>query len=699
MKFRPLILSILLAFSLLAASAPVEVLAESPPTRLADNGAGTKNAKAKTEKKAPRRTGRPLPGVNGTTLDGASFSLTNYLGKRTVIFFFDPSFSDSDIAVKAIQGIESLQQRHNFSIVGIGMGSPNATGAFAAKHGLEFPIVIDSTRSIARRYGLRDPLALIGMNSEGYYLFGIGRVMQGIDDPAVRLEAQLREELRLPSNEESSSVPTLGEYPMAPDFTTTRLDSATSFTLSELRGKTVILILFLHTCPHCHHALNFLKKELPKIPEDKRPVLIGVEVSGKRGAASERLKEEGLDFFPALLDRDRSIATSFGSFGSVPDIFLIDAEGHIVDRFSGWRDDREAPLFKMRITKLAGVRIPMLLNKNGYSGNEFCVVCHEVEAQTWAFTQHASAFSTLVKHGDDRDPECVSCHVVGDEEPGGFSLSSFTPHMEGVGCESCHGPGGPHVSKEFEEIENYEPFCKNCHNPKHSLGFDYETFLPKVSHEANEKLLSLPFEERQKLLAERGQTGARLLPSKADFVGSEACRSCHEDEFKTWAAGPHATAVKTLAKKDPKSLSDPACLECHTTGYGKKGGFAKTDSVTSNTAMAHVGCESCHGPGSDHIPEDPEAKPEMGTILSLGDKCDSCVILQICGTCHDDANDPEFEFKVQEKIDKIRHGTIEPAATRAGSAAVDFSLEQGNSIATVGLLDRAFTSRQETPHQ
>ncbi|MFP6656137.1 MAG: hypothetical protein VCB25_10965, partial [Myxococcota bacterium] len=34
------------------------------------------------------------------------------------------------------------------------------------------------------------------------------------------------------------------------------------------------------------------------------------------------------------------------------------------------------------------------------------------------------------------------------------------------------------------------------------------------------------------------------------------------------------------------------------------------------------------------------------------------------GTCHDDANDPGFRFKVEERIDAQRHGTFEPAATR-----------------------------------
>jgi hypothetical protein len=52
-----------------------------------------------------------------------------------------------------------------------------------------------------------------------------------------------------------------------------------------------------------------------------------------------------------------------------------------------------------------------------------------------------------------------------------------------------------------------------------------------------------------------------------------------------------------------------------------------------------------------------------GGIIKLADKCDSCVILQICGSCHDDTNDPEFRFKVTHKIDAQRHGSTRGAGT------------------------------------
>ena len=86
-----------------------------------------------------------------------------------------------------------------------------------------------------------------------------------------------------------------------------------------------------------------------------------------------------------------------------------------------------------------------------------------------------------------------------------------------------------------------------------------------------------------------------------------------------------------------------------------------------------------------------EGAKKIGTMLALGDKCDSCVILQICGSCHDEANDPGFEFHVKAKIEKLRHGTIEPGTGRpkgTGSARRDASdaelLAHGLGLAGTG---------------
>lgn len=89
------------------------------------------------------------------------------------------------------------------------------------------------------------------------------------------------------------------------------------------------------------------------------------------------------------------------------------------------------------------------------------------------------------------------------------------------------------------------------------------------------------------------------------FVGATACAECHGEDaignqMKIWLASPHAKAYAALgsrkaadiAKKN--GITDPGtdcrCLKCHTTGGGTSG----------LTAKEGVGCESCHGPGSEY---------------------------------------------------------------------------------------------------
>ena len=122
------------------------------------------------------------------------------------------------------------------------------------------------------------------------------------------------------------------------------------------------------------------------------------------------------------------------------------------------------------------------------------------------------------------------------------------------------------------------------------------------------------------LHASRG-TPRDVLPQQAEHVGSEACHSCHSAEFATWSSGRHAHAGDTLTEADKAADSD--CLACHTTGFDRSGGFPPSAVLADQPDLGRVGCESCHGPGGDHIEPDSQ---KIGSIVSLGDKCDSCVI-------------------------------------------------------------------------
>lgn len=597
-----------------------------------------------------RRSEQPLPAFSGTTLAGRRVKVADFLGQRLLVFFFNPEVPSARSSAEALVGLQSQRLKQNFEILGIATASTReAASNFVESHGIEFPVIDDSLGRILRRFGLRAPVTLLGVDGDGYVIFGVSDPGADGEKATNNVATQLREKLRLPADEESE----IASRPLAPDFEAPVLDSETPFELAALRGKPVLLLFFLHTCPHCHEVLEFLRDELAEMPTDARPELVGLEITGKRHSVRARMAQHELDFFPVLFDPDGSIQQAYGVFAGVPDLVMIDAEGRIAERLQGWNDDARA-LTRMRLARLAGQPVPMLLSQQGYSGSEVCGVCHQSEFETWRMTSHARAFDTLIRHDAASDPECVGCHVVGFRKPGGFEISPPSAWLEDVGCESCHGRGGAHLSPDFTPAGDYQQACLACHDTKHSLGFEYARFVPRVSHAVNAALLALPADARERALADRGAVRENLLPTGATYVGSEACRSCHPGEFATWSANPHARAVETLAAEQQERNTD--CLACHTTAPGNPGGFPPGAAVSTHPDLARVGCESCHGPGGDHVAEDAR---RLGSIVSLADKCDSCVILQICGRCHDDANDPGFEFEVEEKIERVRHGTIE----------------------------------------
>lgn len=106
-----------------------------------------------------------------------------------------------------------------------------------------------------------------------------------------------------------------------------------------------------------------------------------------------------------------------------------------------------------------------------------------------------------------------------------------------------------------------------------------------------------------------------LGPGQAGYVGVEACTACHEEERKVWDGTSHAKAYETL-QKDFKEYN-LECVSCHVTGYGRPGG----STVTHNEKLVDVGCEVCHGPGSNHV-KSPEVvgnikrAPELSTCVS-----------------------------------------------------------------------------------
>jgi hypothetical protein len=105
----------------------------------------------------------------------------------------------------------------------------------------------------------------------------------------------------------------------------------------------------------------------------------------------------------------------------------------------------------------------------------------------------------------------------------------------------------------------------------------------------------------------------QLAFSRSAYLGSDACGKCHKDEYDKWHDSKHAKTYEALVSAKNPSLRqlDPECVRCHVTGWEYKTGF--TDAAKSKPLLNN-GCESCHGPGSEHV--------AMETAPTAGNKKD-----------------------------------------------------------------------------
>ncbi len=160
-------------------------------------------------------------------------------------------------------------------------------------------------------------------------------------------------------------------------------------------------------------------------------------------------------------------------------------------------------------------------------------------------------------------------------------------------------------------------------------------------------------------------------PDKGNkFIGAEKCKNCHEakskgSQYSTWKAMKHAKAFETLGSEEAKKtakekgVDDPTtsekCLKCHQTAFGEP-----AERIAAGfDPKAGIQCESCHGPGGNHLKARMAAADEDEDSGELATIPDTEIIKvpkeDTCKKCHNEEspNYKPFCFKFFEE--KVRH--------------------------------------------
>ncbi|HEY5657477.1 MAG TPA: cytochrome c family protein [Myxococcota bacterium] len=149
-----------------------------------------------------------------------------------------------------------------------------------------------------------------------------------------------------------------------------------------------------------------------------------------------------------------------------------------------------------------------------YVGVSKCKTCHKKELigdqyTKWEKGPHANAYKTLkgekaqkiaaekgISGPANEAAECLKCHVTAyGKAPSAFASGPLKPE-EGVGCESCHGPGNDYRSKKVMADHAasvaaglWEPgkdakVCTACHNSESPTAkpFDHAARVKEIAH-------------------------------------------------------------------------------------------------------------------------------------------------------------------------------------------------------------------------
>ncbi len=579
-------------------------------------------------------------------LPSNTFDINRYNGKNLILFIYALDDPRVDQAVQLMKELYTIRREYNFEIAGICINADRLEDVqnYNQNKSIPFPVYLDHNKLVYSRLKMTGGIGFYLFNKQGKLITSkLGSFTPSdvnlVENWRVHASAYLKIGY-IPADE-----PFLGLTPPVPLFNAKTL-SGDRVDMKELyEKKPTVLVIFSPKCSHCQDELSFLNTLYTDGDLKGRFEIVAVSILDEQITADFIGRQRFA--FPVISDSARKIVALFPSFtGSIPISYLINRSGSIVSLHKGF-DDYLRDIYVMELKKLAGLPNPPLLSKNGYSGAKSCEVCHEKEQVQWKLTRHADAFQSLVRKGEEDNPQCVVCHVVGFGSPGGYDMTNkkLGKYFVGVQCESCHGPGylscaaftkrKPKKKKTAEWKER----CLSCHTKTESINFIFSKRYPRILHTNAPDLSKMSREERLRVVQAYRQK-QDLFDNPAKYMGATSCKECHVKQYAHWEKTVHATIHNM-----EKASAAPAEKQFRfNTGVGSPGGYPEA-------GREGVQCEACHGPGEKHL-EKPEAKGQS-YILGLGSECESCVVEQICRRCHSAADDPEFDFK--KAIEHVRH--------------------------------------------
>jgi peroxiredoxin len=120
----------------------------------------------------------------------------------------------------------------------------------------------------------------------------------------------------------------------APDFSLKDVLQGKDYSLSQFKGKVVVINFFTFFCGPCRDEMPDLNKINNEL-KGKGLQTLGIALSSDPTQIRFLVKQLGLEY-PVLIGNDK-VSDSYGSIAVVPTTVIIDKQGNIAQRIEGTR--------------------------------------------------------------------------------------------------------------------------------------------------------------------------------------------------------------------------------------------------------------------------------------------------------------------------------------------------------------------------
>jgi len=109
------------------------------------------------------KVGDKAPRFSGKNQDGRKISLSDYKGKRLVLYFYSEAGTPTcTIESCNLRDNYSLLKKKGFEVLGVSPDDEKKQKKFELKYKLPFPLIADSENKITELFGVRDMKKLFG---------------------------------------------------------------------------------------------------------------------------------------------------------------------------------------------------------------------------------------------------------------------------------------------------------------------------------------------------------------------------------------------------------------------------------------------------------------------------------------------------------------------------------------------------------